>query len=290
MTEIYYFSGTGNSLIIAKKLSVLFKGKYTSIPSIINMERITSSADTIGIVFPVYNHLYPYIVERFVNKLDGFEKKYIFAVCNFGGAAGLSLLKFKKILSESNLLLKGGFGIKMPYNYIFPSFKIKGFFRSFKLNPPTDKVQKELFEECENRIYEIYEYVKEKKEGDIEKDSVFIENALDFLNLRNTIQKKSWLKISGYKGKTDLSMLRAVQLFDYGFHVDENCIGCETCRKICPVNNIQMKDKKPIWLHNCEQCFACLQWCPQNSIQFRDGTRSGKRYHHPEVKLSDMMN
>ena len=76
---------------------------------------------------------------------------------------------------------------------------------------------------------------------------------------------------------------------DSGFYADENCINCQTCEKICPVNNIKMKKKKPVWQHNCEQCFACLQWCPKQAIQFGEHTIGNKRYRHPDVKAADLM-
>jgi Pyruvate/2-oxoacid:ferredoxin oxidoreductase delta subunit len=50
-----------------------------------------------------------------------------------------------------------------------------------------------------------------------------------------------------------------------------------------------MANGKPIWQHRCEQCFACLQWCPEESIQYGKKTQKKKRYHHPEIKLSDML-
>lgn len=290
MTEIYYFSGTGNSFVVAKKLSELLEGNCIAISSVIDKNEISSSADRIGIVFPVYNHLFPYIVKRFVEKLKNFDNKYIFAVCTFGGSVGISLEKFNECLEEVELTLSSGFGIKMPYNYIFPQLKIKGFFSSFKLKETSGEEQKELFEKCEKKIEEISKVVKEKKTGILETDSVFIERTIDFLKLRNSLQRNAWLKIAGYTGKTDLSMLEAVQLLDYGFNVDDKCIGCGTCKRICPVNNIEIEESEPVWLHKCEQCFACLQWCPQNAIQFRKGTKDGKRYHHPDVKLTDIIN
>jgi Fe-S-cluster-containing hydrogenase component 2 len=56
-----------------------------------------------------------------------------------------------------------------------------------------------------------------------------------------------------------------------------------------PVGNIGIVDDWPIWQHRCEQCFACLQWCPQEAIQFGSNTANRKRYHHPNVRLADML-
>lgn len=94
---------------------------------------------------------------------------------------------------------------------------------------------------------------------------------------------------AGIEGKTDLPIDEIVPLMDKNFKCDERCNGCGICEKICPVKNIKMLKLMPSWEHHCEQCFACLQWCPQSSIQFGIKTE-GERYHHPDIKLSDLLN
>ncbi|MCX5780008.1 MAG: EFR1 family ferrodoxin, partial [Firmicutes bacterium] len=73
------------------------------------------------------------------------------------------------------------------------------------------------------------------------------------------------------------------------FYVDDKCNGCGICAKVCPVNNIEIVDNRPMWNHHCESCLACFVWCPEKAIS--GGLLSGKseRYHHPEVKLMDMI-
>ncbi|MCK5132210.1 MAG: EFR1 family ferrodoxin [Candidatus Sabulitectum sp.] len=76
---------------------------------------------------------------------------------------------------------------------------------------------------------------------------------------------------------------------DRKFTLNETCNSCGICEKVCQVGNIEMKNGKPNWLHSCEQCLACLQWCPQEAIQVGRKTAGRKRYHHPEIKASDLM-
>ena len=52
-TEIYYFSGTGNSLVVAKDVAEKNNGKLVSIPSLMNKKSIKTEADVIGFVFPI---------------------------------------------------------------------------------------------------------------------------------------------------------------------------------------------------------------------------------------------
>ncbi|MHB1377223.1 MAG: hypothetical protein ACYCXB_07365 [Candidatus Humimicrobiaceae bacterium] len=53
-TEIYYFSGTGNSLAVARDITKKADGKLISIFSVLDKKSINTDADTLGIVFPVY--------------------------------------------------------------------------------------------------------------------------------------------------------------------------------------------------------------------------------------------
>ncbi|MDY6933026.1 MAG: EFR1 family ferrodoxin [Spirochaetota bacterium] len=46
---------------------------------------------------------------------------------------------------------------------------------------------------------------------------------------------------------------------------NENCNGCEICKKNCFVNAIKLhgKTKKmPFWKYNCESCMRCASLCP----------------------------
>jgi Pyruvate/2-oxoacid:ferredoxin oxidoreductase delta subunit len=38
-----------------------------------------------------------------------------------------------------------------------------------------------------------------------------------------------------------------------------------------------------------EQCFACVAWCPGQAIDFRSSTVERRRYHNPEISISDMV-
>ena len=69
----------------------------------------------------------------------------------------------------------------------------------------------------------------------------------------------------------------------------DNCISCKTCQKICSVKNIEMREGKPNWLKHCAGCFACFHWCPKNAISMGGHNMDMKQYHHPQVKLIDMM-
>jgi ferredoxin len=288
-TSIYYFSGTGNSLVVARDIAEKLEGKLIAIPLAIKEENTYPEGDTLGIVFPVYHQGLPNIINRFIEKLDNIPEKYIFGVCTYGDSPGISLEYLDENIKAKGGKLSAGFTVKMPYNYVTPSLVLKDFFRSFKLREiDSDKCQK-MYHNWQKKLEYIFEIIKNRKKAKIETAARAIEKMVDYLNLRDTLQKKIWLKIANFQGSTDSSFRDSIQLMDYGFQWDAKCNGCGTCVKVCPVNNIKMEKNRPIWQHHCEQCFACLQWCPQEAIQFSKNTVYGKRYHHPDLTLSDVI-
>lgn len=130
-TEIYYFSGTGNSLAVARDITEKIHGKLISIPSVMDQQSIEIEADNIGIVFPCYlAQLYgvPLIVERFVRKLENIESKYIFAVCTCGGFESVNALptlkNLSKIVKSMGGKLTAEFSIKLPMNNLTYPFYV----------------------------------------------------------------------------------------------------------------------------------------------------------------------
>ena len=93
------------------------EGKLISISSVVGMEKITSQADTIGIVFPVFYATndcgIPLIISRFVQKLEGLNSKYVFAVCTSGNMPGTTLENLAKLIASKDGTLASGFIIKM---------------------------------------------------------------------------------------------------------------------------------------------------------------------------------
>ncbi|OGS18077.1 MAG: hypothetical protein A2219_06940, partial [Elusimicrobia bacterium RIFOXYA2_FULL_50_26] len=254
-TIIYCFSGTGNSLNVARETAkCLGDSKVVSISRAINSD-IDLSADRIGIVFPVYVWGVPNIVCDFISKLKKSDK-YFFSVVTFGGSPGKTNIQLKEMLRKQGIELKAGFGVKMPGNYI-PMYGAR-----------PKEVQDKLFSEAKNKITSISEYIKNNKSGAIEAGGLI-------MNLLGSFAYTFGIK----------SMRKA----DKNFYADEKCDMCGICEKVCPVKNIELVDGKPVWQGRCEQCMACLQWCPQEAIQYGKSTANRIRYHHPQTNASDFI-
>lgn len=273
-TEIYYFSGTGNSLTVARGIANKIDGTLIPITSVVDKGPIKTDTDAIGIVFPVHfsaiNGI-PNLVQRFVENMENMNSKYIFAVCTCGGFSAATIENLGKIIESRGGKLSAGFTVQMPSNIEVVS---------------ADEQQK-LFDEWDNKLEFIHKYVKARDEGEFETMGLPLKIALTpiFFYYKNKTFK-FFRKISE---SPDLDLKQLVWLSDKRFYTDNNCEGCGTCSQVCPVHNIKIIEGRPEWQHHCEICFACLNWCPNGAIH-GEWISEEVRYHHPDIEVADMMN
>jgi ferredoxin/flavodoxin len=288
-TNITYFSGTGNTLAVARDIAERLGAGLISIPNAMSRATLVIDADALGLAFPVYHKSIPLILKRFVERLEGLEDTYVFAVSTYGDTPGLAMEHLGQLVQSRGGTLAAGFGVHMPYNYVTPSPVLRGFFRSFTLREVPIAKQEALLAAAPEKAEQIAASVRARESGTFEATSDILTRLTDALNLPEVLAKPIWLKIAGVDEPTELSFLESRQLMDQAFRADERCNGCGICARVCPVGNVEMVEDRPVWQHRCEQCFACLQWCPQEAIQFRNNTAGKRRYHHPDVKVADMV-
>ena len=63
------------------------------------------------------------------------------------------------------------------------------------------------------------------------------------------------------------------------FTASSACISCGQCAKRCPMNNVTLKDGKPVWGKNCTHCMACICYCPVSAIEYGKKSVGQPRYH-----------
>jgi len=258
--KLYYFSGTGNSLDIAKQLSKKLKADLIPLATV----KGDVKGESIGIVFPIYMFNAPLMVYEFLSRIK--SCKYLYIVMTMGGNSGKTTDRVKKIVEKNGVSLSAGFSIQMPDNYL-----------AWNEAMPEGK-QVRLFSKAKSRIDEMASIVKGKKNHFDTED--FPKS--DELPFPISILPK-WT----FQAMCDLGHKRIPKM-DSSFIVTDKCIGCQTCGKLCPSKNITFKDKRPVWNSDCEQCFGCIQWCPKEAIEFGKNTVGRKRYHNPNVKVTEM--
>lgn len=262
--EIYYFSGTGNSLAVARDMADKLNARLISVFSTMDQESISTEADAIGFVFPIYDFKPPLAVENFIRKLRNISSKYLFAVCTYGITPFRSLKYLNKVVESCGGHLSAGFAVSMPHNGIGSS-------------AITTTQQERMFENWKNKLEEICEYIYTGKKGKIESSCLFF-SILHPKIIRMVPSLLKFLRQVLLKGTESLAFISS-----------ENCDGCRICERICPVKNIEIIDNRPVWSDHCTGCFACLHWCPKEAISLGGFDMNIKIYHHPDVKISDMM-
>ena len=258
-TTIYYFTGTGNSLKIAKNLSEkLEECELVPIAKVWEDDHLASSSEKVGFIFPLYYAGLPKIVYDFLSKIELSKSNYFFAVItNAGDINNTPLHQIETILNTKSKTLSAGFFIMMPNNYII----------GYDIHSEARQI--EFFEEANKKIESIHKTV-EKNEKNLGKD----------------IFEKRRIKSEKFnKGFRD-----NVYGYDKSFYAEDTCTSCGICVKVCPVNNIALEEGIPQWEHKCQQCLACINFCPEKCIQFGDKTLKTQRYHHPEITVKDMAN
>ena len=101
LTEIYYFSGSGNSLHVARELQKrLPESRLVSIISLLNLTKIEARGNIIGFVFPQHASQMPEIVIQFISKMDLRSSSYIFAIATRGGTPCKVFPELDKILER----------------------------------------------------------------------------------------------------------------------------------------------------------------------------------------------
>jgi len=263
--EIYYFSGTGNSLAVARDLAAKMNARLIPIATVMDQESIMTDADRIGIVFPLYDFKPPLIVDKFVEKLTCRTAKYLFAVGTYGIAPLKAMKYFAKVLKSHGGNPAAGFAVQMPHNGIGSSL-----FSQFQYEV--------MFKNWEVKCEEIVEYVTAGKKGRVETSNIFTSLIFSGLLVKIIPLLLKLLKQVILKGWKSLALIAC-----------ENCDGCGICYRVCPVNNIKIVDNKPVWSGHCAVCLACFHWCPKQAVKMGDTNMNIKQYHHPQVELSDML-
>ena len=249
-TTIFYFSGTGNSLYVARKAAEwLGDCSVHSVAAFQAGGQIGGADERVGFVFPSYYGNLPRILLRFIEGLDISADTCLFGIITMGAPMGFgngAAVALQKALTQKGLTLRYCNGITMPRNYVL------------KYNPLSPESAKKFNARADKRIKKIAEEIKSGK-AVIHKSSISADN-----------------------------LYKDIEALDESFLAEGHCTGCGQCERICPVQNIKLINNRPEWQRHCEHCVACISWCPEKAIQYGENTKQRRRYHNPAVDVSEL--
>ena len=244
---IFYFSGTGNSNYVAKRIADALGDALVNLNDRIKASD-TSSVETgerVIIVTPTYAWRIPRVVRDWLLKTELHGAKQVWFVMTCGSEIGNADKYNRELCAEKAISCMGTAQIVMPENYI-----------AMFSAPQADKARQ----------------IVAKAEPSIDRAIAAIQSNQPFAPTRNKLY--------------DRFMSGPVNPIFYKFFVKANaftassaCIGCGQCVKRCPMNNATLKDGKPSWGKNCTHCMACICYCPKEAIEYGKKSVGQPRYH-----------
>lgn len=251
--KIFYFTSTGNSLAVAKKiLTVESEGELISIPQVIDSMDLEYNDDVIGIIFPIYGFGMPKMVKKFFEKVK-FKANYIFAIGTYGNMPGACMLNTQKLANRNGYKIDYAQSILMVDNYL-PGFEI------------SEEIEKLPQKNSTEKIVQIVDDIANRK-------SLEAKASLIMRAATTVIQTGSSLMLNGNGARK--------------YIVDDKCTKCGTCAKICPSGNINVSDKVE-FSDKCEACLGCIHLCPENALHLKN-EKSVARWRNSDVSLAEII-
>lgn len=259
--DLFYYSGTGNTLHVAREIQKRVSNtKLIPTVSLLDKDKFECKCDSAGILFPINAFSIPRVVEDLLKKADFSKCSYVFALSTRLCAKSV-FEKIEGILKKNNSFLNGEFSVETPENYlkVFPI--------------PDEKEIKRMEEKLQRELDGICEKIKDQKDYfQRDKGALRVVSKTLFPIVRFLYNKTNYFN------------------FENKFFVDDKCISCGTCEKICLSGKIILKEGKPFWQKEveCYKCLACINFCPAQAIQNGKKTSDKGRYTNPFITAEDI--
>ncbi len=245
---ILYFTATGNSLAVARKIG----GELLSIPQLVREEKYEIEDDVVGVICPTYCADAPRMVQEYLDKAK-LKADYTFFISTYGYMAGAATDHGEKYLKKA-----AGHA-----DYVAKIIMADTALTRFESQKQIDTLPEKKVDE---QIEAVCADIQARRHN--VPDVTLFDRAVDWL-----YHTAGASQIAPDKAKAHI--------------VNDQCVLCGTCAKICPSNNIVVTDHVE-FLDHCEGCLGCVHNCPKNAIHLKN-EKSNVRFRNAEIKLTDLI-
>ncbi len=252
--QLYLFSGSGNTFVIAKTIcDTLKQNNISTILKPIPSEDFNLDDDCLlGIAFPTaWFSTYPFVL-NFIDKLPQANNREVILISTMTQTHFGMPQAIRKILVKKGYKPIGCCTPRMPSNY------------DIKNNHDARK----------NQLI-------------VDKSICIAENFAKDLIKGKTSWQSSFAPLSGFfhsftKTNTPWQIFKKL----FGLTINkEKCIKCGQCQKICPSDAIKKENTNFVISDNCVSCQHCASFCPANAINIKD-----EQIHYKAMEYKDYLN
>jgi ferredoxin len=245
---VLYFSGTGNTEYIARLIAEglgdecvdLFERIRTNDPSPLYSQK------AYVICAPIYVCEMPLFLMKYLNSISFQGNRNVYFIVTSGGYSGSAKVQAKLFAIRKKLKYWGCADFVMPRNYVA------------------------------NNMYDMDE--EEVIHAKIAAATKKVEQVVDTIKKGRKLKSRHVWLFETLIIAPFAPLWTKYKLVARDFYATDACIGCRICERACPLNNIQMVDKKPKWGDRCTHCMACISKCPKTAIEYGKVTQGKKRY------------
>lgn len=246
---VFYFSGTGNSRYVAKKIAEVSGDEVISINQRLREQDYSEVISEKPLVFvgPVYAGRLPRVMDDYIRKVSfaGSNRAYFIGTC--AQTPWVTAEYVEKLCGEKSFALLGFNSIVMPQGYVAGG------------GTQPKEVNERILKEAEPKILGIAETIRDQQ-----------------MLPREQPGKAVMSKVLN-------PIMYAMMISAKGFAVTDRCTGCGKCETRCPLNNVKLVNGKPTWGKDCTHCMACIAGCPAEAIEYGKKTQGKPRYYLGDV-------
>lgn len=266
---ILCFSGTGNSLLVARQLSQQLAQQVVMLEHDLLLDPQAhplqlAEGEPMVWVMPIYSWGVPRVVKRFIRhaRIAGAPEAAHYLVCTCGDDIGYADNQWRNLLSHRGWTSRGSFSVQMPNTYVL----MKGF------DVDTPDVAAAKLAAMPERVTSIGGRILA---GSIDSDVV-----------RGSFP---WVKTH-----IIYPWFTAFATSPRPFRAEAACTSCGLCARTCPLGNIAMNaaatiptatpaqdvtsspaapsSSHPTWGRICALCLRCYHQCPHHAVAYGTAT------------------